>query len=100
VKAGRLLEVLAVNAALLLGLYLVLGDVASRTAYAAREGFTYSFTQSFLLETSTLQGAKGIFQSPLTLAWPQLLVAVLLIVDVLYLYSSVNGRRRKSSERA
>lgn len=92
-KTGRVLEIIAINLVLLLGLYFVTADVASRTAYAAREGSSYFFSQSLLVETSTLQGARGTLQSPLTLAWLQLLLAVLVVVDVLYVYGWVERRR-------
>lgn len=92
-RAGRLLEIIAVNVVLLLALYFVASDVATRTTYAARQGNSYFFTQSFLTETSTLQGANGSLQSPLTLAWLQLILIVLVILDVLYLYGWVQRRR-------
>jgi hypothetical protein len=96
VKASKALEIFAVNVLLLLGLYFVTADVASRTAYAAREGLSYFFTQSFLVETSSLQGRGATLQSPLTLAWLQLLLAVLVIVDVIYVYGWVEKRRAAS----
>lgn len=92
-KGGRVLEVLAVNVVLLLGLYFVTVDVAARSTYASREGYSYFFTQSILSETSTLQGKGESLQSPLTLAWVQVVLAVLVILDALYLYGWVQRRR-------
>lgn len=92
-KGAKVLEALAVNIVLLLGIYFVLGDVATRTAYAAGKGMSYTFAQLFLVETSTLQGSSGGLQSPLTLDWVQLLLVVLVVVDVLYFYGWLERRR-------
>ena len=83
---------LAVNVLLLLGLYFVTSDLATRTTYATREGYSYSFVQSLLTETSTLQGRGQNLQSPLTLAWLQIILAVLVILDAFYLYGWVRRR--------
>ena len=96
-RGERAIEVLAVNILLLLALYFVASDVATRTTYAAREGYSYFFTQSFLSEVSSLQGRGESLQSPLTLAWLQLILAVLVILDVLYLYGWVQKRRAAPS---
>ncbi|MDG6902690.1 MAG: hypothetical protein JRM80_12135 [Nitrososphaerota archaeon] len=92
-NAGKALEIIAINAILLLGLYFVSVDVAARSAYAAREGMSYTFSQSFLVETSSLQGPRGNLQSPLSLSWLQVLLAVLVIIDVLYVYGWVQRKR-------
>jgi hypothetical protein len=95
VNAGRTLEILGFNILLLLALYLVTADVATRSAYAAREGLSYTFAQSFLVETSTL-GGKGLsLQSPLSIAWLQLILLVLVVVDALYVYDWAKNRRAK-----
>lgn len=96
VKGGRALEYLAVNVLLLAAAYLVTADLASRSAYAAREGLSYHFTQSFFVETSSLQGASGTLQSPLTLAWLQILLAALVVVDAYYLYGWFHRERAVS----
>jgi hypothetical protein len=93
VNAGRALEIVGVNAVLILALYLVTADVASRSLYAAREGLSYFFTQSLLVETSSLKGHGATLQSPLTLAWLQLILVVLVIIDALYVYDWAKGRR-------
>lgn len=92
-QAGRILEILVVNLVLLLALYFVTGDVASRAAYAAREGLSYFFTQSVLVETSSLQGHGTTLQSPLTLSWLQIIAALLVIIDAVYVYDWVQSRR-------
>jgi len=97
VQAGRVLEVVAVNLILLLAIYFVTADLATRSAYAAREGLSYFFTQSLLVETSSLQGHGATLQSPLTLAWLQLILAVLVIVDAVYVYDWVQRRRATPS---
>jgi len=96
-KGTKALEILAVNAVLLLALYFVASDVETRTEYAARQGHSYFFSQSFLTETSTLLGANGPLQSPLTLAWLQVILVVLVVLDVLYLYGWVQRRRAAPS---
>ena len=96
----KALEVVAINAILLLGLYFVTADVAARTTYAAREGLSYFFTQSFLVEMSNLQGRGETLQSPPILAWPQVLLALLVIVDALYLYGWIGKRRTSPPPRA
>jgi hypothetical protein len=93
VNARRALEILGVNVVLLLALYLVSADVASRTLYAAREGLSYFFAQSLLVETSSLQGHGATLQSPPTLAWLQLILAVLVVIDAFYVYDWVERRR-------
>jgi hypothetical protein len=100
VKAARALEIIGVNIVLLLALYFVASDVATRTTYAAREGYSYFFSQSFLTEVSTLQGRGESLQSPLTLGWLQLILAVLVILDALYLYGWVQKRRALPTQAA
>ena len=89
----RALEVVGFNLLLLLGIYLVSGDITTRSAYAAREGLSYVFSQSFLVEMSTLQGRGENLASPLTLAWLQVIVVVLIVVDALYVYDWAVHRR-------
>jgi len=92
-QAGRILEILVVNLVLLLALYFVMADVSSRAAYAAREGLSYFFTQSILVETSSLQGHATTLQSPVTLDWLQIIVALLVVIDAVYVYDWVQRRR-------
>ena len=96
-RGGKALEVLAVNVVLLLGLYFVTSDIAERTAYAASRTWSYFFTPSLLLQASTLVEDGQNLQSPLTLAWLQVILLVLALVDALYLYSWVAHRRRVPS---
>jgi len=94
-NAGRILEILGFNVLLLLGLYFVTNDVADRSAYAAREGLSYAFSQSLLVETSTLSGKGLNLQSPLSLAWLQVILLVLVVIDALYIYDWSVARRAK-----
>ncbi len=93
-KVGKALEVLAVNLILLLGLYFVTSDLAERTAYAAGQGYSYFFTPSVLLETSTLVEGGQNLQSPLTLAWLQVILVLLLVLDASYVYGWIHGLRK------
>lgn len=93
-KTGSILQVAAVNTILLLGMYLVAGDMAARASDAARESATYYFSQGFLVEVSTLLKGGGSLRSPWMLSWLQVLFAVLVIIDVAFVYGW--ARRRQS----
>ena len=97
-RAGSVLQILAVNAILLLGVYFVTLDLAARSAHAAAKGMSYSFAQGLLVEVSNLSGPSGTLQSPLMLSWLQVLLGAVLIIDVLFVYGWTRRKRLRSSQ--
>lgn len=80
-------------------LYLVLQDLARRTSYAESERLIPSTTYSFFVRVfsitgDTIQIPKGLV-SPPALDWVQVIVASLIIVNGLYVFSTL----RKSPPR-
>lgn len=74
-------------------LYFVLQDLAWRTSYAESEHLipstTYSlFIRAFSIRGKTIQIPKGLV-SPPTLDWAQVVVALLMVVNGLYVFSTL-----------
>ena len=78
-------------------LYLVLQDLSSRTSYAESERLiphtTYSlFIRVFSITGDTIQISQGLV-SPPALDWVQVVVASLVVVNGLYVYSTLRKSR-------
>ncbi|MDA4122326.1 MAG: hypothetical protein OK456_03995 [Thaumarchaeota archaeon] len=91
-----LATIVAVNAVLLILIAWVLGDYAYRDSYWRSMGFTPSTSYSpFFLVTSAVRGSTYI-QGQLTLDWSQVLGAVLVVFDVLFVLGYLRRRREPS----
>jgi hypothetical protein len=97
VKGAAVLEVLAVNAVLLYLFFLVSGDYAFRAGYWASMGFTPTTSLfPFSLVTSAKNGQTSI-PGLLTLDWHQVIVAILIVADALYLWSWLRSQRGQNN---
>lgn len=84
---------LIANAALLLALVWVMGEQASRAAYAAQEGLSLIVSRSLFTYTTTLAGRNGQLTSPPTLDWVQVIILGLGLFDLYYVYKSLKSRK-------
>ncbi|MBI3840577.1 MAG: hypothetical protein HY297_01240 [Thaumarchaeota archaeon] len=94
--ASRLFKVLVANAVILVAEYLVIRDIQGRTAYAARQGLSPSYSYSILTQFFTLVRGSTTLQSPPTFDWVQGLVAVLVLVNLWYAYGALRRGRTSS----
>lgn len=93
VKGAAILEVLAVNVVLIAFFVLVSGDYAYRASYWGSMGFSPTTSlYPFSLVTSATNGQTSI-PGLLTLDWHQVIAVILVVVDTLYLWSWLRGRR-------
>lgn len=76
-------------------LYLVLKDLASRTSYAESEHLVPSATYTLFVRTPSITGVQIPLVSPPALDWVQVVVASLIVVNGLYVFSKL----RKSPPR-
>ncbi len=86
-------KILVADAVLLFGEYLILQDLRWRSTFASSEGFSPSFSYSVLTQFFTMSGRGLTLESPPTLDWVQLIVAVLVVMNAWYLVHLVRIRR-------
>jgi hypothetical protein len=81
----------------LASLYFVLQDLAWRNSYAEKEHATLSTTYSLFIRTFSIKGTK--IQTPLVsppaLDWVQVVVASLIVINGLYVFSRLRGSPKR-----
>jgi hypothetical protein len=94
VSTSSLVYLVATNAILLVLIWWVFQDYAYRASYWRSMGFTPSTTYSpFFYVTSAVRGSTYI-QGQVTLDWTQVLGAVLVVIDVVFLIGVLRRRSR------
>lgn len=94
VPRSTILYMIAINIVLLALIAWVFGDRAYRDEYWRSMGFTPTTSYSpFFYITSAVNGSTYI-QGQLTLDWTQVLGALLVIIDVVFVIGVIRGRRR------
>ncbi len=93
-------KVLAADAVLLAAEYFALQDLGFRSAYAASKGFTPSYSYSIFTQFFTMLGRGLTLESPPTLDWVQLLFALLVALNLQYLYRITRMRARNPASDA
>ena len=93
------LKVLGFDVLLLVALYFVIGDLLWRAAKAGSPhghtatGYAVSYTYSLFTQIFTMSGGGTTLASPLTLDWVQVIGALLVVVNVWFLYVTFLGRK-------
>lgn len=93
-KLLSVIEVLFVNAVLIVLLALITQNYASRLAYWAKPGdeFTPTMTRyPLFFVTAAVKGSTHI-PGLLSVDWQQVVILVLLVVDAVFVLSAVRGR--------
>ncbi len=85
-------KVILADAVLLVAGYFVLLDLQWRSAYAASEGLAPSYSYSPFTKFFTLSGRSLPLVSPPTLDWVQVSAALLVVLNVWYLYRILTRR--------
>lgn len=88
-------KVAVVDLVLLGALYFIVQNLQWRASYAASEGLTPSYSYSLLWNVFQMSGRAFPLQSPPTLDWVQLLAAILAVLNLVYVYTALRGRRSK-----
>jgi hypothetical protein len=78
---------------LLVFAYYVLQDLDWRGWYATLRGLSPSTSYSFLTRMFTMTGQGSALQSPPTLDWIQVVVALLIIINIVYGVGALKGAR-------
>jgi hypothetical protein len=91
-KTGPL-KLAVADAFLLIAGYYVLQDLSWRSAYAVSRGFTPTSAYSLLTRMFSLTGQGSGLQSPPTLDWVQVVVALLIIANVSYVWDWYRSSR-------
>jgi hypothetical protein len=86
-----LLQVAFVDAVLLIFAYFVYQDLDWRNSFAASHGYAPSTSYSLLTRTFTLTGKGTTLQSPPTLDWIQVVVALLIVINLVYAFEAFRG---------
>jgi len=73
--------------------YYVLQDLDWRSGFAASKGFSPSTAYSFLTRSFVMTGQGSVLQSPPTLDWIQVVVALSIIVNLVYAFDALKGGR-------
>jgi hypothetical protein len=95
-KLARVLEILLINAVLLLLLYFVTVNYSERFAYWGHEDFTPDMVRyPFFFITSATDGSTHI-PGLLSVDWQQVVVVVLVLVDLVYYLSVVRTPKGQS----
>jgi len=91
-KSG-IVKVLLVDLVLVVFAYFVLQDLAWRDSYAASRGYSAVTAFSLLTRRLDLKNGATSLVSPFTLDWIQVVIALLIIVNVAYVFGAVRGSR-------
>lgn len=95
-KLLPLLEVLVINAFLIPLLVLITENYGLRNAYWGPEGFTFTTVRyPFFFITSAVKGQTSI-PGILTVDWQQVVAFILVVTDVVYVWSAMKGSGRKN----
>lgn len=79
-------------------LYFVMQDLAWRNSYAEGEHLTPSTTYSLFIRTLSIKGATlqiPKLVSPPTLDWVQVVIALLIVVNGLYIFSRLRSSPKR-----
>ena len=95
------IKVLLVDVVLLVGMYYVIKDIAWRSsctmAFPQCRYSVASFQYSPLTYVTTLSSGGIPLVSPLTVDWIQLFTAVLIVLNLWFVYSYLRSRRAKGT---
>lgn len=96
-KLLPVVEVLVVNALLILLLVLITENYGLRAAYWRSEGFTSTTVRyPFFFITSAVKGSTYI-PGLLSVDWQQVVLVVLVLTDAIFVWSALRGGRARGS---
>lgn len=76
--------------------YYVVQDLNWRSSYAVSRGYEATTSYSLLTRIFEMVGKGTVLQSPLTLDWVQVAVALLIIVNLSFAIGALRGSRGES----
>jgi hypothetical protein len=89
------LKVAVLDVVLLVFAYYVLQDLDWRSSFAVSRGFGATTSYSLLTRMFEMVGRGTTLQSPPTLDWIQVVVAILIILNLGYAFGALRGSRRE-----
>lgn len=89
---SRFVKLALVDALLLSATYFVIVDLQWRNDYAAEKGLGTSISYSLFTHVFSMTSPTTSLQSPLTLDWLQVLIAVMVVVNVVLLRPSLGKK--------
>ncbi|MDA4116845.1 MAG: hypothetical protein OK455_00680 [Thaumarchaeota archaeon] len=99
-KIFSILEVVVVNAVLLALLAWVTGDYSTRADYWGPESFTPTMVRYPLFMITSAARGSTVIPGLLTVDWQQIIVLILVVTDVIYLWSATQHDREQNAQQA
>lgn len=88
-----IVKVLVADAILLAAEYFVLQDLGWRSDYAYSQGLSPTYSYSIFTQYFAMLGRGLALQGPPTLDWTQVLVVLLVMINAVYIYRALTGKR-------